>query len=773
MEDKSMDPNAMPLNLSVESSSDDVKENEDDTVPSVDVNQAACVLIHSLAAGEHNECNVMSSTTTEDDDSNKRKADDDLSNAEEKRPRMEEDGEAAAHVVNESLSSIEGLVIMQGLGNQQLEGHEPTTSELEQRLNAESADAVAQLPQGSENFTEDADPVSQCWFTTKEDKDTLVCKGHKWKQGMWSKDEVAVLQANIDEYVKARNLRDAQEIIFDMTKDERKDFYRSVAKGLNRPLFAIYRRVLRMYDSKNHMGKYTPEETDKLKELHSKHGNDWAAIGAALGRSASSVKDRCRLILKETNHSGKWSPEEECRLATAVYELSNVTEGESITSGISWAAVAERVGTRSEKQCRSKWLNYLNWKQTGGTDWSKDDDRLLLNRIEETGAQTENEIDWKFLSDGWQSVRSPQWLRSKWWTLKRHLPDHAVMTLSALLESLRSNPGPLTKQKSERPSSSASTTRVRITRMDQPLNVIKPPTIVHVPIPIPNCGGAATITTTTVAPADSEDDTAHAGAYHSYEVMQSTMTLAPGAFLIQNPQHTPTSLSASPTSTDQIIVQTVPVSDALHSNENVTVQMTPQNNAHIIITSTQDAVTSLSSADISSSMGHADSHLPDTCSISQSDDLQTVSQSDDINHVDDDNLSSQITQSDLATQQHITSQGSLISQDGSLMEQDITGSDMTSEVSQSEPTLVIVSAASIAGTTTADFVQASSSGVESHLSSSGVFTLTGPILQSQSDTGEDLIGSSSDIEVDKSGRLVETEPQDGDLSMTQQCHDTL
>lgn len=40
-----------------------------------------------------------------------------------------------------------------------------------------------------------------------------------------------------------------------MSKEERKDFYRSVAWGLNRPLFAVYRRVLRMYDNRNHVGK--------------------------------------------------------------------------------------------------------------------------------------------------------------------------------------------------------------------------------------------------------------------------------------------------------------------------------------------------------------------------------------------------------------------------------------------------------------------------------------------------------------------------------------
>ena len=48
---------------------------------------------------------------------------------------------------------------------------------------------------------EDADPT-QAWFTTKDDKQTLTTRGHSWKQGQWSKDEVDILQGNISTYCK-------------------------------------------------------------------------------------------------------------------------------------------------------------------------------------------------------------------------------------------------------------------------------------------------------------------------------------------------------------------------------------------------------------------------------------------------------------------------------------------------------------------------------------------------------------------------------------------
>ena len=49
-----------------------------------------------------------------------------------------------------------------------------------------------------------------------------------------------------------------------------------------------------MYDAKNHIGKYTEDEVEKLRTLREEFGSDWAKIGAAMGRSAASVKDRCR-----------------------------------------------------------------------------------------------------------------------------------------------------------------------------------------------------------------------------------------------------------------------------------------------------------------------------------------------------------------------------------------------------------------------------------------------------------------------------------------------
>ena len=52
-----------------------------------------------------------------------------------------------------------------------------------------------------------------------------------------------------------------------MSKEDRKDFYPIISRGLRRPVFAVYRRVQRDYDPNNHKGVYSPAELAKLHEL--------------------------------------------------------------------------------------------------------------------------------------------------------------------------------------------------------------------------------------------------------------------------------------------------------------------------------------------------------------------------------------------------------------------------------------------------------------------------------------------------------------------------
>ena len=64
--------------------------------------------------------------------------------------------------------------------------------------------------------------------------------------------------------------------------------------------------------------------------------------------------------------------------------------------------MAAKVKTRTDKQCRAKWLNFLNWKQKGGAEWSGPaDDYILLEKMIASQATDETEVDWVELSKGW------------------------------------------------------------------------------------------------------------------------------------------------------------------------------------------------------------------------------------------------------------------------------------------------------------------------------------------------------------------------------------
>ena len=46
-------------------------------------------------------------------------------------------------------------------------------------------------------------------------------------------------------YFQTYSIKDPCKIIFESGKEKRKNFYKTIATGINRPLFAVYRRVVR------------------------------------------------------------------------------------------------------------------------------------------------------------------------------------------------------------------------------------------------------------------------------------------------------------------------------------------------------------------------------------------------------------------------------------------------------------------------------------------------------------------------------------------------
>jgi hypothetical protein len=98
------------------------------------------------------------------------------------------------------------------------------------------------------------------------------------------------------------------------------------------------------------MGKWTPEEDEKLAEAVTQLGKDWAKVTELVpGRTREQCRRRWVHYFDPTTNqtsarSGKWTPEEDAKLTEAVTELGN-----------DWAAVAAMVPGRVNTQCRSRW----------------------------------------------------------------------------------------------------------------------------------------------------------------------------------------------------------------------------------------------------------------------------------------------------------------------------------------------------------------------------------------------------------------------------------
>ncbi|XP_065579717.1 cyclin-D-binding Myb-like transcription factor 1 isoform X2 [Artemia franciscana] len=295
----------------------------------------------------------------------------------------------------------------------------------------------------------EAYPSMSGWNPTRN---KTAVKAAGYKLGIWTVEEIDLLIKNVDMFCQENNIADPAEVIFKYKKDERKNFYKKVSQGINRPVQAVYKRLLRMYDETNNLGKYSDVEIEKLKSLRKIHGRNWQEIGKQLGRSPASIKDKCRNL--ETLCSGKWTEDEENRLASAVHAVTGTELGSNVCVGIDWQSVAREVQTRSEFQCRAKWCMQLNWRNFGGRQWTHLDDKNLVRKIAELNPANEIEIDWVMLAKDWDAARSAQWLRTKWRMIKHEYKNNGNLKIGEFCKYLLETKEFMQKQTTRLPSGS-------------------------------------------------------------------------------------------------------------------------------------------------------------------------------------------------------------------------------------------------------------------------------------------------------------------------------
>jgi hypothetical protein len=134
----------------------------------------------------------------------------------------------------------------------------------------------------------------------------------------------------------------------------------------------IDQKITRM-DNK---GKWTVEEDSKLTEAVEELGKDWVRVAVmVLGRTNQQCRYRWVEILDPDIKRRGWALEEDAKLTDAVKKL-----------GKDWAAAAAMVPGRTKKQCRYRWIENLDPDINSGR-WTAEEDAKLTVAVKEFGTK--------------------------------------------------------------------------------------------------------------------------------------------------------------------------------------------------------------------------------------------------------------------------------------------------------------------------------------------------------------------------------------------------
>ncbi|XP_047237416.1 transcription termination factor 1-like [Girardinichthys multiradiatus] len=212
--------------------------------------------------------------------------------------------------------------------------------------------------------------------------------------------------SSIEKLLFPKRFKEEQVTITRLKKEHR--FMERIADEIPRPCQQVYLRALKMFDEKNHMGRFSEEELATLIRFHNLHGNNWKLISEKMDRSAYSLQKRFTTI--GVGH-GVWSADEERRLKQAVREHLEAQARKGLPgSGLSrdqlckklpWREISQKVQTRSWIQCRTKWLFFLEHRLTWyGNVFNRGADGYeakihLITTLYNTSVEDAADINWE------------------------------------------------------------------------------------------------------------------------------------------------------------------------------------------------------------------------------------------------------------------------------------------------------------------------------------------------------------------------------------------
>ena len=100
--------------------------------------------------------------------------------------------------------------------------------------------------------------------------------------------------------------------------------------------------------------------------------------------------------------SDQWSEEESGQLEKLVKEYGTKA----------WTTIAEHLGSRNSKQCRRRWKNFIAFPERKDSQWTEQEDKLLLQAYENLGNR------WTDIATRLQG-RTDNAVKNRWQLLQR------------------------------------------------------------------------------------------------------------------------------------------------------------------------------------------------------------------------------------------------------------------------------------------------------------------------------------------------------------------
>ncbi|CAG8638829.1 18056_t:CDS:2 [Cetraspora pellucida] len=132
--------------------------------------------------------------------------------------------------------------------------------------------------------------------------------------------------------------------------------------------------------------KWTEEEDELLRAAISIYGpHKWSLIAAHVpNRTPMQCSTRWLGALNPTIHKGRWTPEEDAALKDAVGEFVDLIDSDGHPQPIPWNKIASRIPHRTGIQCQARWSEALDPSVRKGK-WSPDEDEILKEGVRRYG----------------------------------------------------------------------------------------------------------------------------------------------------------------------------------------------------------------------------------------------------------------------------------------------------------------------------------------------------------------------------------------------------